>query len=372
MSGFLVNRGPGRWQVRIPLGRDSKGKRLFHTRTIRGTKKDAERYLTKVQRELDTQTFVEASPQPLNDFLDTWLSTSAEPRLSTRSLADYRSLLDRHIRPPLGHRSLAQLSPRDIQSTYAQLQARGLSARTVRYAHSVLHSALDQAVKWKLIRENPAKTVDLPRFQQREMRVLTARQARAFLGAAAHDRWHALWHLLLTTGMRPGEALGLRWADVEGDKLRIRRNLVRLGNGRWETKEPKTGKGRRTIVLAKTTTSLLQQHRRLQAAERLRAGATYSDHGLVFAAANGSPLDWRLVAQRHFHRIIKAAGLPHIRPYDLRHTCATLLIAAGENVKVVSERLGHSTAAMTLDVYTHVLPDMQEAATARLERLLAI
>ncbi len=127
---------------------------------------------------------------------------------------------------------------------------------------------------------------------------------------------------------------------------------------------------RRTVTIPSTVAATLQRHRREQLEERLRAGEDYSDLGLVFAVSNGNPLDWRVVARRHFNRIVRNAKFPQIRPYDLRHTCATLLLAAGENVKVVSERLGHASAALTLDVYSHVLPDMQQQAAERMEALL--
>jgi integrase len=247
---------------------------------------------------------------------------------------------------------------------------RKLSARTVRYTHSVLRSALEQAVKWGLLSRNPTKHVDLPRMERRELSVLSVEELGRFLEAAREDRWYALWELLAATGMRPAEALGLKWADIEGHRIRIQRSLVRHSDGRWTLKEPKTSRARRTVTIPKTVEQTLQRHRKEQVEQRLQAGPEYQDHGFVFAVSNGSPLDWKVVVQRHFKPIRKRAGLPGLRPYDLRHTCATLLLGSGENVKVVSERLGHASAALTLDVYSHVLPDMQQRAAERLEGLL--
>jgi len=170
--------------------------------------------------------------------------------------------------------------------------------------------------------------------------------------------------------MRPGEALALRWSDIDGSKIRIQRNLVRYPDGRWELKEPKTPRARRTVAVPEMTQVMLRQERRDQVEARLKAGSAYEDRDFVFAAGNGSPLDWRVVVQRHFHSILKRAGLPRIRPYDLRHTSATLLLADGVNVKVVSERLGHASAALTLDVYAHVTPDMQAEAADRMQGVL--
>ncbi len=312
----------------------------YHNKTVHGTKKDAQRYLTKSQRENDLGQFVEPSDRPLEIFLQEWLAGAVAARVTAKTASDYASLLRLHVTPTLGNRKLSHLASADIQKLYTGMLERGLSARTVRYTHAVLSSALQQAVKWGLLSRNPAKAVDLPRNTQREMTALSPEQATSFLVAAQGDRWHPLWHLLLVTGMRPGEALALRWSDLDGQKVRIQRNLVRHADGRWELKEPKTQRGRRTVTIPTATTVLLQQHRRTQVEERLKVGPEYTDQSFVFAASNGSPLDWRVLVQRHFNKLVKAAGLPRIRPYDLRHTAATLLLADGENVKVVSERLG--------------------------------
>jgi len=366
----VVARAEGIWLVRVFLGRDARGRRRYHNKTVHGTKKDAQRYLTKAQRDNDLGQFIEPSDRPFETFLQEWLAGAVAARVTAKTASDYASLLRLHVTPSLGDRKLSQLASVDIQKLYTGMLERGLSARTIRYTHAVLSSALQQAVKWDLLSRNPAKAVDLPRNDQREMKVLSPEQATAFLTAAKDDRWYALWHLLLVTGMRPGEALALRWSDLEGQKVRIQRNLVRHADGRWELKEPKTQRGRRTVSIPPATATLLQQHRRVQIEERVKSRREYVDQEFVFAAGNGSPLDWRILVQRHFDKVIKAAGLPRIRPYDLRHTAATLLLADGENVKVVSERLGHASAALTLDVYSHVLPDMQHGAAERMGRLI--
>jgi integrase len=234
----------------------------------------------------------------------------------------------------------------------------------------VLHSALDQAVAWSLLARNPAKLVDLPRKQRREIRALSKDELGKFLELACANRYSVLWHLLATTGIRPGEALALKWTDLDGDRIRIQRNLVRHADNRWTLKDPKTGRARRTVTVPATVVEQLKRHRTEQLEERLQAGPAYEDHGLVFSASNGSPLDWKIIVARHFRALAKDAGFLKLRPYDLRHTHATLLLQAGVNVKVVSERLGHASAALTLDVYSHVLPDMQQHAAERVEDLL--
>lgn len=370
MSGQIIRRGEGTWLVRVPLGRSADGTRRYHNHTVKGTKRDAERYRTKTLRALDTGTFADETHATVAEFLSEWLETSAKPRVRSRTLADYRALADRYLVPALGHRKLAQLAPADIQRAYNDLSARGLSARTVRYAHSVLHGALEQAVRWNLLVRNVGKLVDLPREERREMRALTSAEASQLLAAARGTRFEALWILLLTSGIRPGEALGLKWSDIDADRVRIQRTLVRQRDGSWELAEPKTPRARRVVTLPLTTQRALQSHRARQLEERFCAGPNWEGLDLVFASGTGGPLEWRLIARRYFRPLLRAAGLGSLRPYDLRHSCATLLLAAGENVKVVSERLGHASVALTLDVYSHVLPDMQQRAAERMESLL--
>lgn len=204
------------------------------------------------------------------------------------------------------------------------------------------------------------------------MQVLNVEEVGRFLAAAREDRWYPLWELLVTTGLRPGEALALKWSDVEfvNRRIRVQRCLVRPPASTWLLKEPKTTRGRRSVTIPTAVAETLRRHRSEQLRERLQAGPQFQDLDFIFGTTNGSPLDWKVLVRRHFRRIVQRAGIPPIRPYDLRHTCATLLLAAGENVKVVSERLGHSSAALTLDVYSHVLPDMQQQAADRMEHLL--
>lgn len=369
--GQIIDRGENRWLVRAPLGRDPKtGTRRYHSKTIHGTKREANQYLTKVLHELDRGSYVEQSQVTLGEFLDDWLNTVAKPRVSPRTLGDYRGNLARYIRPTLEERRLQELRPFEIQHLYAAMMERGLSPRTIRATHAALHSALEQAMKWQLVPSNPAKLVDLPKQPKKERRVFSAEEASQFLKEARNDRLHALWVVLLTTGLRPGEALGLRWDDWSEDRLRIQRSLTRTAEGGWVLAEPKTSRSRRSVTLPRSTVDALTTHRAGQAREKLLQGPDYQDDGLIFCTARGTSLDLPGVTRRHFHPILKAAGLPRIRVYDLRHTCATLLLAAGEHPKIVSERLGHSSVSLTLDTYSHVLPDMQRDTAEKLEALL--
>lgn len=372
MPGQIIKRGPNTWLVRVYMGTDANGKRKYHNRTVHGTKKDAERYLAQVLRDRDLGLFVEPTRQTVNEYLDRWLSEVVKQRVRPRTYHDYESLLKRYVRPVLGARRLSQLNPVEVQALYNDLVEQGLSARTVRYVHAVLHSALKQAVKWGMVQRNVAKLVELPRQKKREMCCLTPEEARRFLDAAKGTRWEALFSLMLTTGLRPGEALGLKWADVdfENGRLHVQRALVRINNsGQWRLEEPKTVRARRVIPLPRNVLQVLKVHRKQQLEEKLKA-TNYTDYGFVFATANGRPLAEKNLVREYFKPLLKKAGLPDIRLYDLRHTCATLLLAAGENPKVVSERLGHASVTITLDTYSHVLPDMQKSATKKLQELL--
>ena len=375
----VVKRGPDRWMVRVFLGRDEDGKRQYHNKTIHGTKKQAVAHGRKVQTQVDTGEFHEESPSPatgspetVSDFLDYWLDNTAVRRVSPYTLADYRALARRYLKPELGHIALAKLEPDDVQRLVTALEAKGLAPRTVRYTQGVLRNALNKAVREKKIATNPASAemVDLPSTKSRELTVLNPEEARAFVEAAKGDRWAALWILLLSSGARPGEVLGLRWQDYDGARIRIQRALVRdRKGGGWTLKEPKTKKSRRTVPLPSPAIDALRAHRKRQAEEKL-AAPEYAPHGLIFADPKGEPLVWTEVVRDHFRDLLTQADLPRIRPYDLRHSCASLLMASGVNPKIVAERLGHSTSVLTLDTYSAVLPGLQDEATEKLGEML--
>jgi integrase len=267
---------------------------------------------------------------------------------------------------------LDKLTPEQIQGMYFQMTDRGLSSSTIRNTHAVLNSALKQAVRWGKLFRNPAELIDLPRKEKNEMKVLSKEEATIFLDAIVNSGMKALFSLMITTGLRPGEALGLKWQDVDFDRNRntVNRSLSRSG-GKWKLVEPKTASGRRSIPVPRTVMNDLHEHKNEQLAEKNSAKPnTYKDQGFVLATKTGEPLSDRNIISRHFKPLLKSADLPDIRLYDLRHTRATLLLLAGENPKMVSERLGHADTALTLNTYSHVLPDMQEDATRKLENML--
>lgn len=372
--GSIKEKRDGVFLVSVFLGCDANGKRKYVAKQVKGTIKQAQKVLTESLRDLDSGTFVEPTSLPLTEYLDRWLETAARPRVTERTHGSYKRLLNHHAKPELGQRKLTDLRPLHIQKLYTEMQRRGSSARTVRYVHAVLSSALKQAVKWGMLPRNPAECAELPKQTRKEMHALSPDEAAGFLQAAASDRWSVLFAFALATGMRPGEYLGLQWKDIdlESGTVMVRRALIwRDKGGGWRFGEPKTARSRRLIPLPASTLRALAQHKRQQAAERLKAGAAYQLNDFVFATPEGGPLMPGNLKRRHLLPILERANLPiSFRLYDLRHTCATLLLAAGEHPKVVSERLGHASITLTLDVYSHVLPTMQKAASQKLESLL--
>jgi integrase len=270
---------------------------------------------------------------------------------------------------------MAALSPADVQRVFTRMREKGVSSNTRRRIFSVLSSALDVAVEWGVIRQNPAAQVQIPRREKKEMRAMTGEEARRFLEVTDRGNWGEYFRTMLVTGMRPGESYALRWEDIdfEHDLISVQRSLIWKGAPAegWLLVEPKTERGRRQISIPRSLAEALQGLKRRQDEARRKAGGQYEEHGFVFANRWGRPIYRRQFIRQVFKVALVRAGLPRaIRLYDLRHTSATLLLKAGEHIKVVSERLGHASVSITLEVYIHVLPGMQQGAAARIDSLL--
>ena len=303
-------------------------------------------------------------------YLQRWLREAVTPTVRPQTLASYRRLVAGHITPELGRIQLSRLSPLDVQAfTNRKLEA-GLSPRTVQYLHAILRRALGQALRWGLVTRNVATLVDAPRVRRAEVQPLHPDQARAFLAAVRGDRLEALYTVALVIGLRQGETLGLRWVDVdlEAGTLTVRNALQRLRPG-WELVEPKTTRSRRTLALPAVAISALRAHRTRQLEERLWAGSRWQEHGFVFTSAIGTPLDASGVSRR-FHAALAAASLPRQRFHDLRHACASLLLVQGVSPRVVMEILGHSQISLTMNTYSHVMPELQREAADRIDAAL--
>ncbi len=352
--------------------RDATGKKKQIWRKVE-TRTEGKILLREIENDLASGTESFENRDNLDSYLDKWLSMT-KGTISDRTLGDYESLLRLYFRPALGKKRLNSVKPMDIQNVITDMAKRGLSSRTIQYAHAVLQRALKEAViPFKLLTSNPARELKLPRRVKKEMKALSPATAQAFLKACAKSKHGLLFEFALITGMRPEEYLALMWRDLDLKKgaATIQRVLVRnRKGGGWSLQPTKTPGSRRCIPFPSYLVRKLKAHKRTQNERRLKLGSEWKNNDLVFASRMGTPLSIRNLQRRHFKPLLERAKLEDIRTYDLRHSCATLLLAAGENPKVVSERLGHASIVLTLDTYSHVLPSMQQAASDKLEKIL--
>jgi integrase len=354
-EGSICRRPDGRWVAVIDLGwRDGKRARKYlYGRTRELVARKLARALTQQQQghEFANERLT------VEQFLARWLEAK-RGTVRPRTWARYEELVRLHVNPKLGKRRLARLRPEQLQQCYGELQA-SRSPATVLKVHRMLHSAFKLAVRWGAMPQNTTELVVAPTSQRHEFDTFTAEQARSFLQAAQGDRLEALYVLAITTGLRQGELLGLRWQDVDLERRRLQ--LVR---------QLKTRQSRRAVLLPELAATALVDHRARQAAEREQQGGCWEEHGLVFPNLVGRPLNRNNLRQRSFFPVLSRAGLPRIRFHDLRHSCATLLLGEGVHPKIVSDLLGHSQIGITLDLYSHVTPTMQAVAAGAMGRLL--
>ena len=337
------------------------------------TKRDAQIFLTATLATLQTGLFTEPTKLTVGDYLlERWLpGRSASLRTSTFDA--YRRSLELHVIPAVGHVKIQQLAPDHLDRLYADLIRSGLAPKTVRNLHTTLHKALKDAVRKNLVVRNVADAADPPRLKRAgdgEMKTWTPEQLRTFLQGMGDHRLSAAFLLGATTGMRRGEVLGLRWADIDFSTRRLTVNQTVLNVAYKITLgTPKTARSRRRIALDPETVRVLLEHYRRQLAERRSMGRAYADQDLVFAREDGRPTHPDLFSQT-FKRTVKRLGLPTIRLHDLRHTHATMGLAAGIPIKIMSTRLGHATTAFTQDVYMHSVPAMEDSAAEQIADLI--
>lgn len=288
-----------------------------------------------------------------------------------RTFQSYTELVRVHLGPGLGRILLSKLTPQQVQKLINQKLADGLSPRRVQYIHAVLRRALGQAERWDLVPRNVAKLVSAPRVVQTEIEPFTPDEARQFVQAVQQERLEALYLLAIATGLRQGELLGLSWSDIDlaARQLTVRTSLQRI-NGEFLFLEPKTARSSRTLPFPDIAAGALEAHKGRQMGERLAAGDRWEDSGLVFTTPTGRPLSDRVVRAR-FYRILEDPGLRRQRFHDLRHACASLLISQGVQPRDVMEILGHSTIAMTMNRYAHVIQQTQREAAGKMGRILS-
>ena len=380
MAGQLIRRGDERWLVRVFVGRDETGKKKYVSETVHGTKKLADAKLRDMLGRRDKGALRILPEGTVNAFLDEWLDT-IQPTVRASTHDDYCIVLRRYVRPHIGTLPLKSITPRVVRDMLKTLRrskdegGHGLGPRTCRKGVEVLRNALEHAYEEELIADNPARgrlvKKALAKYEKAERQTVPAEKVTAFIKACESERLGALWLLLLFGGLRPSEALALRWDDVSGDTVRVQRVLVDRDKMPLQYAPPKSKESRRPVVLPQVVVAALRRHRKQQAAEQLAAGDAWNGQDLIFCNEIGQPLrqDW---TRGSFRRVVKAAKLPALRIYDLRHSAASLLLDAGEDLKVISERLGHSTILLTSDTYLHTSRGVQQRAAQKLDALVKL
>jgi integrase len=311
--------------------------------------------------------------QTVKDYLTSWYEgMKHQVKQSTyRRYGDYVN----HLIPNIGQYSLAKLAPQHLRAFYNKMLAQGLSPTTVHAIHSMLHKALEDALQMALVNRNVTEMLKPPRRGNREMMTLSVLEMQQFLEVVRDDRFYALYILALSTGMREGELLGLRWQDVDLARrtVQVRMTVSETITKQYYLAETKTAYSRRTVAITQAAVDPLAEHWQKQQLDKARMGSNWTDNGLVFPNGYGNIMIPHNIAKRSFKRYLVKAGLSReIRFHDLRHTAATLLLASGVNAKVVSEMLGHSNVAITLRIYAHVLPHMQQSAVQAMDTMLGI
>lgn len=385
MRGHIRKRGKDNYAIVIELDSAADGGRRQKWISVakylglpKVTKKQAEAVLAEILQKANAGNLTDPQKVSFANYLRYWLDNYAQQSVRQTTLDNYQSLIDRHIIPELGHIQLAKLSPMHLQEFYnkklvsgrADGKPGGLSPKTVRELHSLIHKALDQAVKWQAALRNVAQAVSPPRKEKKEISFWDSHQAKDFLRAIEGERLFALYHLALNTGMRRGELLGLRWQDLRLEEgiVSVRQNLVKTSQG-IVIQEPKTVNSRRNISISSNAAAVIKAHKKAQALEKLSHGPDYQDNGLVFCRINGLPLYPDGVSDQ-FNRLLRKTEVRTITFHDLRHTHATLLLLAGVHPKVVSDRLGHHSVSLTLDLYSHVIPSLDQDAAKKLDEQL--
>jgi integrase len=330
------------------------------------TREDVAEKLAKAISDRADGLVFDAGSTTTGEYLTRWLSDSVRGTVQGSTYRSYGRVVDGHLVPGVGRVKLAKLRPDHIRRLYRSMLDAGKATRTVQYAHALLKRALAQAVMDGLIPRNAAEAVRPPKLKRDEIQPLNADQVRALLDAS-DERSCALYTVAVRTGMRPGEILALRWSDVDLEAGTVQINRA-LSEGEFST--PKTPRSRRRISLSPATVAALKAHRKRQLEERMAKSGLWEDHGLVFPSSVGTPKSQRNL-NREFKNAAKRAGLPdHFKLYDLRHTCATLLLSRNVHPKYVQELLGHASIALTLDTYSHVMPGMDGGTGGAIDEAL--
>ena len=370
MRGSIRRRSENSWSIRYDGPPGPNGKRTQKEEAVHSTKRDAERLLRLRQTEVEAGAYVERRQETVAQFLERWLTDYVDPNVRPITAYGYKGYVRRYIAPAFGNVRIDRLTPRQVQQLYAEMTGRGLSPATVRQTHRIIHEALRHAVKWGVVSRNVAEATDLPRSERGEPGTWDLEHLKRFLIEAASSPYRNIFHLAMLTGLRRSELSGLKWPAVNfGTKsLSIVNVIVRIPGQGLHEGPPKSRKSRRLVVLTEEAVELLHGVRGEQTARKADVGVLWHEGSYVFTRPDGRPVIPDEIS-KGFKEIVRRTGLPDQTFHGLRHAHATLLLEAGVNLKVVSERLGHSNIGITADIYSHVLPTIQERAAKAFEEL---
>ncbi len=359
-EGSIYHRKQGQWVAVLTLG---AGKRKY---IYCRSQAEAVLALQQAQHARMLGTLTSTKNETLETFLLNWLQYEIQPGVRERTYQTYEQTIKQILLPSLGKIALQKLTSWDIQEFYQQKRRQQVAPSTITKIHRILHHALTDAVRLGHVMRNVSESVRLPPVNKRERvtQALTLEQARALLSAVQDDPLEALYVLALTTGLRQGELLALKWSDLDltYGKLQIQRTLLRISGGKAIVSEPKSPTSRRCVHLPQLAIEALHHHAQKKSVTRQRGKRSKQTPEWIFCDDEGTPLQAARLIRQSFHPLLDKADLPRIRFHDLRHSTATLLLTLGIHPKIVQELLGHSQIFVTLDIYSHILPTLQEEA----------
>lgn len=379
MRGNIRQRAKNSWTITIELPRDEiSNKRRQKFFTVKGSKKDAEKFLTEKLRELDTGILIDTTKIKFGEYLDFWREKTFN-NLEVTTMEGYIQKIDKHIKPYLGNIVLENLKPLHLQNFYSEKLKSGklngeggLSERTVLALHRIIHSALEQAVKWQLIVRNVAEAVEPPKAKKYQANFLDDKQTEELIKKAQNTDIYIPIMLAIYTGARRGEILGLSWDNVnlENGTIKIVDNLCATKNG-LIIKQPKTNSGIRTIAISQSLIKILKKHKIDQMKNKMRLGLSYCDNNMVCCYEDGHLFNPKRFSAK-FNEFLEKNNLPIVRFHDLRHSHASLLVKMGVQPKEISTRLGHSNIGITMDLYSHIYEETDREVAEMFDKLINI
>lgn len=373
-GGSIRKRSDGRWEGRYTTGFDPKTGKQIQKSVYGKTQKEVRQKLSKITSEIDEGTYMEPSKETLSNWLDVWLKTYVAHSVKPYTVDSYTRICERHIKPTLGRIKLSKLAALEIQQFYnAMLEEKGLSAKTIKNIHGVLHRALEQAVKLGMIRSNPSDLCDLPKVTKKEIQPLEDNDIARFMEAIQKHKYGLLYQVTLFTGMRQGEVLGLTWdcVDFDTNSIYVKQQLQKTQKvgGVYTLVPTKNGLGR-IVVVAPTVMELLKTQKSRQLQFQQQAGPAWDNPwNLVFTNQLGGHL-CHCTVYKHFKKVVRDLGLDEERFHDLRHSYALISIESGDDIKTVQSNLGHATSSFTLDVYGHISQKMKQQSADRMEQFI--